>query len=187
MKREQVYVLVDTPEKCKRAYDILSSRGERMTPLTEWSLYEGYLMRPCNILSANERDEFWFIGMESDKTEISLDELEEMLRGGKVVHSDSKDGKFVKELVEIFDGDYFNFEEQASAIIAKVKEYSDIQTSELRKQLEDIKLKSAELIREATSVYCHYNELIKSQQNFMDFQTLKELQDLISLTPNNHE
>lgn len=43
----------------------------------------------------------------------------------EIIHPDSEKGKFVTELLEVIEGDYYNFQEMAGRIVDKLEEYAD--------------------------------------------------------------
>lgn len=147
MKREQVYVLVDTPEKCKRAYNILIKNNQSIYPTSKEPLKSGISNEPDKI-------EFYLnkwlrvFNPEPSKTEISLDELEEMLGGGKAT---MRDEFKCPELTYKDSEEIFTTEKRINNCIEKIlidypekdKIHIDLvelinsETSELRKQLEE--------------------------------------------------
>ena len=77
MKKEEICVLIDTPEKAKKAYDILSKAGEK--------IYEGSNLSKGNINSEgfdfivfNQGD--WVYDELDQKTVISLKQLKKLLK-----------------------------------------------------------------------------------------------------------
>lgn len=76
---------------------------------------------------------------------------------------------------------------------AEIKELSDVsdhlkemcdgyesQLTEANQRGEKLKGVARNVLKEATKVYCHYNEIIKNKNESMDFKTLKELDAAIS-------
>ena len=75
MKKEEICVLIDTPEKAKKAYDILTNAGEKIweqSSLMQWK-FNGKL----NYLIFDKKD--WLYDNQNDKTKISLNQLKSLL------------------------------------------------------------------------------------------------------------
>ncbi len=41
----------------------------------------------------------------------------------EIIHPDSEKGKLVRDISEIIHGDYYNFQEQAAAVMARIEKY----------------------------------------------------------------
>ena len=56
----------------------------------------------------------------------------------------------------------------------------DIKLTEANQRGEKLNSVARNVLKEATKVYCHYNEIIKNKNESMDFKTLKELDAALS-------
>lgn len=56
----------------------------------------------------------------------------------------------------------------------------DIKLNEANQRGEKLNSVARNVLKEATKVYCHYNEIIKNKNESMDFKTLKELDAALS-------
>lgn len=82
--KQEVFVKVDTPEKCIEAYGILTRAGEGIFFLSH-NLIEGDPLAGGDTLHFNGEKKWWIrtllgTGYADHKTEISLTELEQFLQ-----------------------------------------------------------------------------------------------------------
>ena len=75
MKKQEIYVVIDSEEKRQRAIQILSDAGEKI--YRESKLFETYNSILHFIFS--EVCNHWEVGLYGHKTEITLDQLEQLL------------------------------------------------------------------------------------------------------------
>lgn len=73
----------------------------------------------------------------------------------EIIHPDSEKGKFVTELLEVIEGDYYNFQEMAGCIVDKLEEYADkFRQPDVIKSV--CTCRNAEIEKDSlVPVYCH--------------------------------